>query len=165
MLRRKRKSRSKRDLLKNANKKKRRRSKAKGANKFEHETEETDDEPSEKCAPKRGVADDDKLVPKAKAKSKAKAKAAPKAKGKPKAKAKAKAKPFAKGKAKGKAKKPPSHGQEVMEPDPSGSGYSACGNYVLGCPTCRWSHWGCQNMCLRPKFRGTRWNAVACPEE
>ena len=106
-----------------------------------------------KAKAKEAICDDlktdDALSAKPKAKAKAKAKAKP---GGPKAKAAPKAK-------NGKSKP----GSEPLKPDRNYTGYSEDGSLILGCATCRWALPG-RWTCLRPCFRGIRWNHVACGE-
>ncbi|CAE7231379.1 unnamed protein product [Symbiodinium sp. CCMP2592] len=171
-IRRKRKSRSKRDLAKAA---KSRRGKRKGKDTSGDDNDGEGEVPAAaktKGKRKRGTCDADPVPALSTAKPKAKATAKAKAKTKATAKAKAKsALPKAKAKAKGKAKatakkkvvKVTEHPLR-LEPDRNRTGYSACGTLVLGCSSCRWLVMGC-GTCLRTNFHGKRWNKVACPEE
>ena len=183
-LRRNRRTRSKRDILKakatkkKADKKRRMAEDDEGENDEEADSKRVMRRPASSYSSMEASSKPRKSIAKAKAKATAKTKrtrdddendydndddideAAPL----PKAKAKAKCK--AKAKAKGKAKSAPRKSDEgMLQPDYNYTGYSACGNYVLGCPTCRWSVLGCALMCLRKNFRGKRWNATACPED
>ena len=165
-LRRTRRTRSKRDLLKDEKKK---RSGAKG----KAGKRACADEGSEAEAPplKRvSTAASSRAAAKPKDKAVAKSKLPlPKAKAKAKAKAACKDRVVPAGKAKAKAKakaagKPDKPGKEPLRPDYNYTGYSEDGSLILGCSTCRWAVLGCW-MCLRPCFRGVRWNAVACGDD